>query len=95
MGDLAYTRTPQEKVWLPVKVTKVLGPMLLRRHIDHLRSRYNEQAPAVSTDNNCHWPLLGPTPPLLDAPLPRAPLPVRRSTQTPRPLETFAPLVHT
>ena len=85
VGDLAYTRTPQEKVWLPVKVTKVLGPlsyqvstesgMLLRRHVDHLRSRYNEQAPAVSS----HWPLLGPTPPLLDAPLPRAPPPVRRS----------------
>ncbi|XP_019859677.1 PREDICTED: uncharacterized protein K02A2.6-like [Amphimedon queenslandica] len=107
IGDLAYTKTPQEKVWLPVKITKVTGPLsyqviteggvVMRRHIDHLRSRFEEQTSHHSDVTD--WSFMGSSQEVeQEEQRPSVPPrsgPLRRSTRVPRPVDTYAPLVNT
>ena len=70
LDDLLFAKNFHGSIWIPVKVTKITGPLsyevttesgvTLRRHVDHLRKRFSEESQTtVSTQED--WSILDAT----------------------------------
>ena len=100
IGDKLFAKNfhngPQ---WIPVKVTKVLGPLTYhvmsdsgitwKRHVDHLRSRYSDGGTAEqSSDDEVYTPALSAAPTVSENP---AHAGTRHSTRTRAPMDRYQP----
>ena len=65
VGDKRFAKNFHVKEWIPVKVTKVTGPLsyevqtntgiVLRRHVDHLRRNYSDHVPQEPVEDLFRW----------------------------------------
>ena len=103
IGDKLFAKNfhngPQ---WIPVKVTKVLGPLTYhvmsdsgitwKRHVDHLRSRYSDSGTAEqSSDDEVDTPALSEPPAAPTVSENPAHAGTRHSTRTRAPMDRYQP----
>ena len=63
IGDKLFAKNFHGTEWIPVKFTKVTGPLsyevqtntgiFLRRHVDHLRCNYSDHVPEEPVEDWC------------------------------------------
>jgi transposase InsO family protein len=103
VNDLVYARKfPNAKEWIPGKIVKVLGPLsfeveleldhsIIRRHIDHIKSRQTTMSvkPSVSQQSD-DWTYLPDLTPTEHSPDPEPPpSTLRRSSRITQPPDRF------
>ena len=107
VDDKVYAKNFHGAKWISAIVSKVAGPLsyqvttnegtILRRHVDHLRVRYDDSELTEESEETEEWITMpsrtfaNRTVPTAQPPAANPPVPVRRSTRTRNPIDRYSP----
>ena len=107
VDDKVYAKNFHGAKWISAIVSKVADPLsyqvttnegtILRRHVDHLRVRYDDSELTEESEETDEWITMpsrtfaNRTVPTTQPPAANPPVPVRRSTRTRNPIDRYSP----
>ena len=93
VGDKLFAKNFQSSNWIPVTVSKVLGPLsyqvttsegiVLRRHVDHLRVRHCDHSEDKELETSDDWTMAPSESKSLPTPVPSAKTSTSQDPQSP------------